>query len=414
MLLSVGACFDVARAQDAEETVRVRTRVVFLDALVRDKRTGGLASDLQKENFEVLADGKQRAVSYFSREGDAARRPLALVVVLDLNRIGAGRYLRRTEILEAMAGVLSKLPAQDEVALLALDVGGTGRREWLARFTRDRAQVASALSVVPLLVAEGSQGDAAPTDGDPSKNHGEARPPAEPQTERDEDNSRKKEGTGEVRTVNKDGTTTIKYVNEDGAMVTKTIQKDGKESVDIDYGFEFSAAVHEAVLQAAAERPNSQAAVVWLSDGITPVEYKDRDQATASLIQTNVIFSALTTDMKTGFKLFKPVLKPLGNWAGVSIYGTAQHVAKQTGGEAVRVNRPDDYASGLAKILGNLTGRYSLGFTLEENEQDDEQMHQLEVKVRAKDAKGKERKLEVVSRRGFFMPKENVAAQKGN
>jgi len=125
----------------------------------------------------------------------------------------------------------------------------------------------------------------------------------------------------------------------------------------------------------------------------------------------NVIFSALVTEMKTGFKLFKPILKPLGNWAGIGIYGTSQHVAGQTGGEVVSVRRPEDYASGLQKIVGNLTGRYSLGFTLAETEHDDGQMHTLEVRARARDAKGKERKLIVASRRGYFMPKDDESAK---
>ena len=392
-----------ARAQEAEETVRVRTRVVFLDALVRDKRTNNLVSDLKREDFEVLADGRAREITYFSREGDAGRRPLALVVVLDLNRIGAGRFLRRTEILAAMANVLARLPPADEVAILALDVGGTGQREWLTRLTRDRARVAAALSIIPLLVAQGSVGET-PVEGEPPAPPPPVAPPP------DEDNTAKKDGTGEIRTVNKDGSVTIKYVNRDGAMVTKTINKDGSESVDVDYGFELAAAVHEAALHALAERPNSQAAIIWVADGIAPIEYESRAQALASLIQANVIFSALVADMKTGFKLFKPVLKPLGNWAGISIYGSAEYLARQTGGEAVRVRRPDDYAGGLQKIVGNLTGRYSLGFTLAEAEQDDGQMHELEVRARARDARGKERKLEVVSRRGYFMPKETTAA----
>ena len=404
MLLSGFAC---VKAQEvaADEAVRVRTRVVFLDALVRDKRTGSAIPDLKEKDFEVLADGRARPLSYFNREGEAGRRPLALVIVLDLNRIGAGRFLRRTDILEAMANVLAKLPPEDEVALMALDVGGTGRREWLTRFTRDRAQVLSAMSIVPLLVAEGAS-IPEPAEGTPPPS-----PPADVQPIPADNNAEKKEGTGEVKTGNKDGSVTIKYVNKDGAMVTKTVTKDGTETTDTEYGFEFAAAIHEAALLTIAERPNSQAALVWVSDGISPVEYKDRDQAEASLIQMNVIFSALVTEMKTGFKLFKPILKPLGNWAGIGIYGTSQHVAGQTGGEVVSVRRPEDYASGLQKIVGNLTGRYSLGFTLAETEHDDGQMHTLEVRARARDAKGKERKLIVASRRGYFMPKDDESAK---
>ncbi|HEV2762856.1 MAG TPA: hypothetical protein VGV38_07675, partial [Pyrinomonadaceae bacterium] len=76
--------------QADEETVRVQHRVVFLDALVRDKRTNAPVSDLKEEHFEVVADGRARKLSYFTREGDAGRKPLALTLVLDLRRNGAG------------------------------------------------------------------------------------------------------------------------------------------------------------------------------------------------------------------------------------------------------------------------------------------------------------------------------------
>ena len=77
-----------------------------------------------------------------------------------------------------------------------------------------------------------------------------------------------------------------------------------------------------------------------------------------------------------------------------------------TGGEAVRVNRTSDYGVGLAKIIGNLSARYSLGFALGEQEKDDGRMHQLAIRVKALDAKWKTRILEVSTRRGYFMPKD--------
>jgi hypothetical protein len=43
-------------------------------------------------------------------------------------------------------------------------------------------------------------------------------------------------------------------------------------------------------------------------------------------------------------------------------------LAQQSGGEAVKVSRTKDYAAGLSKIIGNLTARYSLGFTLAETD----------------------------------------------
>lgn len=45
-----------------------------------------------------------------------------------------------------------------------------------------------------------------------------------------------------------------------------------------------------------------------------------------------------------------------------------KRLAQQSGGEAVHVGRVSDYGAGLAKIIGNLTARYSLGFALSEQE----------------------------------------------
>ena len=86
LLLSLPAA---AGAQEVADTIRVKTRVVFLDALVKDKRTGAPIADLQPDNFEVLDDGNKRPISYFTRDGQA-RKPLALVLVLDLRDDGAG------------------------------------------------------------------------------------------------------------------------------------------------------------------------------------------------------------------------------------------------------------------------------------------------------------------------------------
>jgi VWFA-related protein len=454
MLFVCGGALSVP-AQDADETVRVRHRVVFLDALVRDKRTSNLAADLQADNFEVLADGKPRAVSYFSREGDAARKPLALTIVLDLRRDGAGRFLRRTEILEAMAAEIAKLPPQDEVALMVLEAGGTDdKREWLAHFTRNRAGIAAALSIVPSLVAEGASGgetdmqpvnqsnDKAtdkPQEGntisisigggskkekEKEKAAGEKQDGATSEEKAKNESDRKQqalespstpvnESDIESQTVStgKNGDTVTHTVYKNGEVRTRRVSKDGTVEIDINTEMDMGGAIHEIAKLCATERPASQPAIVWISDGIAPIFYAERDSATAELTRANIIFNALVADMKLGFKLFKPVLKPLGNWVGLSIYGSAQYLAKETGGEAVRVNRPADYANGLNKIIGNLTGRYSLGFTLVESEQDDNQMHPLEVRVKARDAKGKERKLTVTSRRGFYMPKENETAQ---
>ncbi|MBA3322910.1 MAG: hypothetical protein H0T45_15880, partial [Pyrinomonadaceae bacterium] len=81
------------------------------------------------------------------------------------------------------------------------------------------------------------------------------------------------------------------------------------------------------------------------------------------------------------------------------------YLAKQTGGEVVSVGRPDDLASGLERFITSLMARYNLGFSLAEREPDAGRMHKLEVKVKARDGQGKQRKLVVNARRGYYLPK---------
>src|SRR5215217_5035175 len=148
-LIIVFASFSI-NAQEVEDTIKIKTRVVFLDALVKDKKTNLPISNLASENFAVLDDGKPRNISYFTREGQA-RKPLALVLILDLREDGAGRFLKRTEILKAMEDELAKLPPSDEVAIMAMDINEDEERVWLTEFTNDRAKLAAALTRVPAM-----------------------------------------------------------------------------------------------------------------------------------------------------------------------------------------------------------------------------------------------------------------------
>ncbi len=175
--------------------------------------------------------------------------------------------------------------------------------------------------------------------------------------------------------------------------------------MNVGTGEEYSlyAAAREVSRIATQQRPNSRAAIIWVTDGITPIIIEDRKASEDLLIRSNVTFNSLTVGMRTLYKFLLPFAKPVGNWIGMSFSGSAKYLAKQTGGESVQVSRTSDYARGLNKIIGNLTARYSLGFTLAEEEKDDGRLHPLEVRVKAPDAKGKVRKLEVSSRQGYYM-----------
>lgn len=388
-----------ARAQEVEDTIRIKTRVVFLDALVKDQKTNEPISNLTTENFQVLDNGKPRDISYFTREGQA-RKPLALVLILDLREDGAGRFLKHEEILKSMENELAKLPPGDEVAIMAMDVSDGEERIWLTEFTNERAKIAAALAQVPAMCIA--------HDGPSTEKTATASASPAPQGEG------KPDDIIETETIRgRNGGTVTRSTRRDGTVNVTRVSKDGKMTIELGDVYDMAAAVKEASRKAEALRPNSQTSIVWVSDGIAPIFYEDRDATEQVLIRSNVIFNSLTVELRTLFKFLVPMSKPITGWLGISLYGSAKYLAQQSGGEAVKVGRVKDYGAGLSKIIGNLTARYSLGFALAENEVDDGRMHNLQVRVNAKDDKGKSRKLLVSSRQGYYMsstiPKDAAA-----
>jgi VWFA-related protein len=395
LLLFILASLSV-NAQEVEDTIKIKTRVVFLDALVKDKKTNLPISNLSTENFQVLDDGKPRNISYFTREGQA-RKPLALILILDLREDGAGRFLKQTQILKSMEDELAKLPPGDEVAIMAMDMNNANEeRLWLTEFTSDRAQLAAALARVPAMSVshEGQPSQTAAV----KKDDGAGKPDDVIETE---------------KIVGRNGGTVIRETHRDGSVNVKRTNKKGDVTIELGDVYDMAAAVKDATRKAEQTRPNSQLSIVWVSDGIAPIFYEDRDATEQILIRNNVIFNSLTVDLRTLFKFLLPVAKPIGGWLGMSLYGSAKYLAQQSGGEAVKVGRPKDYGVGLSQIIGNLTARYSLGFALAEDEIDDGRMHSLEVRVKTQDEKGKTRKLQVSSRQGYYMsstiPKDAAA-----
>jgi len=392
------AAFSI-NAQEVEDTIKIKTRVVFLDALVKDKKTNLPISNLGPDNFQVLDNGKPREVSYFTREGQA-RKPLALVLILDLREDGAGRFLKQAEILKTMEDELAKLPPGDEVAIMAMNIGEDEGRTWLTEFTNDRAKIAAALARVPAMCRSDGPLPQATATQDKS-------------TAKD---SKPDEVIVKVETIHgRNGSVITRKTRRDGRVEVTRVSKDGKMTMELGDVYDMVAATRDATQKAQELRPNSQPSLVWVSDGIAPIFYEDRDATEQILIRDNVIFNSLTVELRTLFKFLLPIGQPVAGWLGMSLYGSAKHLAQRSGGEAVKVGRVKDYGAGLSRIIGNLTARYSLGFALAEGEVDDGRMHNLEVRVNAKDEKGKNRKLLVSSRQGYYMsstvPKEAAKAQ---
>ena len=423
ILLLVIFAVPATSAQEVADTIKVRTRVVFLDALVKEKKTGVPISDLKPENFEVFDDGKQREISYFTSEGQA-RKPLALILILDLRDDGAGRFLKREEVRQAMVEELAKLPPGDEVAILAINLNSVddkaaairnGKAIWLTEFTRDRAQLQTALARVPALVA--TPPETSKTEkSDPKDEKKETSMTVSASSDKNED---KTNDASKTKIKENDVLETETIRGENGAVITRTTKKDGsvdikrvssngKMTIQLDNFYDMAGATRDATHLVEEKRPNSQAAIVWLSDGIAPIFKEDRDATEQILIRQNAIFNTLTVDMRTLYKFLLPLGQPLIGWTGLSIAGSGKRLAQQSGGETVHVSRVRDYGAGLARVIGNLNARYNLGFQLSEQEKDDGRMHELVVRVKASDANGKTRRLEVSSRRGYYMPKSGV------
>jgi VWFA-related protein len=424
LFLLVGAAPSVL-AQEIADTIKIRTRVVFMDALVKDKKSGIPISDLKPENFELFDDGKPRTISYFNSEGQA-RKPLAMVLILDLRDDGAGRFLKREEVRAAIVDQLVKLPPGDEVAILAINLNSVddktavirnGKAMWLTEFTRDRTQLETALARIPALVApapESDKKDAEKKDPNSPDRNSSASISVSSDTDKAKSDDSAKSPQDKPKENEVLETETIKGKN--GAIVTRTIKKDGsvninrtssngKVNIQLDNIYDMAGATRDATHLAEEKRPNSQAAIVWLSDGIEPIFKEDVGATEQILIRQNAIFNTLNVDMRTLYKFMLPLGQPLIGWTGLSLAGGAKHLAQQSGGETVHVSRVKDYGAGLARVIGNLNARYSLGFKLEEDEKDDGRLHELVLRVKATDVKGKERRIEVSSRRGYYMPK---------
>ena len=329
MLVFSARAFNGQAAGQSGDVIRIRTRVVFVDVLVKDKRTNASVSDLKINDFEISDNGRLRQLTYFSRPGEKNERPLALVVLLAPIDDRARNSLQNPAILNSMATALAKLPPEDELAVMFSWWGGVVPPQTLIAFTRDRSQISTALANMPNF----------------------------------------------TRPVSPD--------------------KSGSSPQSL----------KDALATTAAERPRSQVAVIMITDSVYQMTTLERDEMAASLLRNNVTLNALITGTDKFFLFSYPVLKPATGVLGVSLYGVPSYLAQQTGGEEVRVRKPQDYGAALEQVIGDLSSRYSLGFTLAQDEPDDGRLHQLQIKVAARDSSGKERKLRVITRKGYYVPK---------
>ena len=340
-----------SRAREpVQDIVRINTRVVFLDALVKDRKTNEPVRDLSPENFQVLDNGHPRRLSYFTREGDS-RRPLAMLLFIDLWSMYGRPHLKNADAMRRFASALTKLAPEDEVAVMTtwIEEGETPDTPapkvlMVEDFTRDRSKTTAALASVPELIK-----------------------------------------------------TQERMLEE---MARKRSADSGDLRLDVIWRLSDLA---DRIIPLSARFPQSQFVVVGLHDDLFDLRKGEREKTSERALRAGITFDALVFTKSFGAKLFFGTINKLFmNPRGLSVHA-ADYIAEQTGGEVVSVSKSEDMAAGLERFIDSLTARYNLGFTLGEHEQDDGRMHKLRVKVRTRKGKSDERHLVVSARRGYYM-----------
>lgn len=144
-----------------------------------------------------------------------------------------------------------------------------------------------------------------------------------------------------------------------------------------------------AIDQAKEQRPGSRVAFVVISDDVLGIASPQlRTDTENALLAAGASVNGLIKVSGLLANAIRPVVA--SQIAGYS---------EQTGGEIVRI-KGDDYSDALERIIGDVAGRYSLGFEPIEAHIDGS-FHKLTVKLRLSD-KGKSGKLLMRYRKGYI------------
>jgi Ca-activated chloride channel family protein len=115
----------------------VRTDLVNVDVLAKQKATGRIVSNLTQENFTIFEDGVEQTISHFGQQ----RLPLSIVLLVD--RAGCINAFN-DEIRAATIKAFGELKEEDEVAIMTFS-----KKVALAQpFTRDRQVIADKVMAV--------------------------------------------------------------------------------------------------------------------------------------------------------------------------------------------------------------------------------------------------------------------------
>ena len=127
-------------------TISIDTNVVNVEAVVYNKKTGGLLQGLKKENFEIYEDGVKQEVENFA----TPEAPVTMVLLLEysklLDKISANWFEPgRIEVLRPAYEFVNRfVQPKDFISIVAYDIRPTP----LVDFTDDRNKLAQAVNLL--------------------------------------------------------------------------------------------------------------------------------------------------------------------------------------------------------------------------------------------------------------------------
>jgi VWFA-related protein len=136
-LVSVTLLLIIICSSSLGQALKVRTELVNVDVLAKQKKTGRIIDNLNKDDFSILEDGVEQTITHFSQE------PLPLSIILLVDRAGCINAFN-DQIREATIAAFDKLKAEDEVAIMTF----SNKVDLAQPFTRDRQLIADQIMAV--------------------------------------------------------------------------------------------------------------------------------------------------------------------------------------------------------------------------------------------------------------------------
>ncbi len=140
---------DLIKAQEAEK-VTVNTNLVNVDAVVYNKKSGGIITGLKKDNFGIFVDGVKKDITNFA----TPEAPITVALVVEYSKLGemlglyasGGMEAGQLEVIRPTAMFLSQFikPPQDFVTVVAFDMRPTP----LTDFTNDPARIRAVINLL--------------------------------------------------------------------------------------------------------------------------------------------------------------------------------------------------------------------------------------------------------------------------